>query len=172
MPKKLSEVIRFGAIDALEKIGLFIQGEAKKNAPADTGLLRKKIFKYVDKLKFYVEIGSNLFYAKYVEFGFRPHFVPFKDNPAFKKWAERHGIPTEYVTLKGEKKLRGGLPVGIEPVPTSPQDPTPVAKKKPTGYSPFLRKAVWENRIAIERLFTNVMRRHLQNITPVKKEIK
>ena len=52
---------------ALRKIGLFVEGEAKLNAPVDTGILRGSIRSNVSDEK--VIIGTDIDYALFVEKG-------------------------------------------------------------------------------------------------------
>jgi HK97 gp10 family phage protein len=52
---------------ALEKIGIFVEGEAQENAPVDTGTLRGSITHEVEGR--YAVIGSNVKYAPHVELG-------------------------------------------------------------------------------------------------------
>jgi len=43
------------------------------------------------------EVGSNLAYALFVEFGTRPHFPPMK---ALESWARRHGFESAWPVCK------------------------------------------------------------------------
>ena len=56
---------------AIEAACLFVEGEAKKKAPVDTGLLRNSISHRVRSLPLQVvgEVGSATEYAAYQEFG-------------------------------------------------------------------------------------------------------
>lgn len=65
----------------------YIEGTARKKAPIDTGRLHNSIGVETpgDRVR---SIGTNLAYAKDVEFGTRPHYPPL--TPLF-GWAKRHG---------------------------------------------------------------------------------
>ena len=66
-----------------------IEGKAKKLAPVDTGKLRSSITHKVDsaRIPLWSEAGTNVLYARPVEFGSKPHWAPFR---AFETWARRH----------------------------------------------------------------------------------
>lgn len=68
-----------------------------------TGLLRRSIIYRIEKDgdRLASVIGSGLNYAKYVEYGTRPHFVPFSIAPSLERWATSHGID-----VKGRKGLK------------------------------------------------------------------
>lgn len=53
----------------LEKTCLRIERDAKINCPVDMGLLRASINSDVDKTSLIGEVGTNVEYAAYVEFG-------------------------------------------------------------------------------------------------------
>lgn len=57
--------------DQLVKVGLQVQSKARSLCPVDTGRLRSSIImtKGRDGQGFYVEIGTNVSYAAFVEFG-------------------------------------------------------------------------------------------------------
>lgn len=57
--------------DDLVKVGLRVQAVARSLCPVDTGRLRSSIVmrKGRDGLGFYVEVGTNVSYAPFVEFG-------------------------------------------------------------------------------------------------------
>lgn len=56
------------------KAAAFLEGEAKRLCPVDTGRLRNSITHTVDKSKtaYIITIGTNVEYAAYVEFGTGP----------------------------------------------------------------------------------------------------
>ncbi len=56
-------------IDKLTIAGEFVVGAAKIKCPVDTSNLMRSITKKVDKKNLSVRIGTNVEYAKYVEFG-------------------------------------------------------------------------------------------------------
>lgn len=57
--------------DDLVRVGLRVQARARSLCPVDTGRLRSSIVmrKGRDGMGFYVEIGTNVSYAPFVEFG-------------------------------------------------------------------------------------------------------
>lgn len=57
--------------DDLVRVGMRVQSRARSLCPVDTGRLRSSIVmrKGRDGMGFYVEIGTNVSYAPYVEFG-------------------------------------------------------------------------------------------------------
>lgn len=72
----------------LDRGAIFIQSRARAAAPVDTGRLRNSIA--VDSPdNRHREIGTNVDYAPYVEFGTRPHWPPVG---AVAPWARRHGM--------------------------------------------------------------------------------
>lgn len=69
--------------DALVRVGLQVQSKARSLCPVDTGRLRSSIImtKGRDGTGFYVEVGTNVSYARFVEFGThkmraRPFLLP------------------------------------------------------------------------------------------------
>lgn len=56
-------------IDKLQLTGELVSGAAKKNSPVKTGALRNSIDFDVDKKEQAVRIGTNLFYAPWIELG-------------------------------------------------------------------------------------------------------
>lgn len=56
------------AIPLLEKIGTLVERRAKELCPVDTGLLRSSITHRVIPEELSVIIGTNIWYAPYVEF--------------------------------------------------------------------------------------------------------
>ena len=67
--KEVAEAMQQAAVRALEKCGLTAEGYAKKLCPVDTGNLRNSITHTVDEEEPAAYIGSNSFYASYVELG-------------------------------------------------------------------------------------------------------
>lgn len=72
----------------LDRGAIYIQSQARGNAPVDTGRLRNSIGveEPSDRQRI---IGANTDYAEYVETGTRPHFPP---PAALEGWAARHGF--------------------------------------------------------------------------------
>jgi len=105
----IAEIDRFsddlkGAVKDVVNISAFaIDRNAKRrlqpwNPPeggVDTGLLRSpngiRVLFYNSNMA--ASVGSNLFYAPFVEFGTRPHWPP---KGALQRWAERHGMDDEF----------------------------------------------------------------------------
>ena len=73
--------------DFLKKSAFYVEGSAKEKVPVDTGRLKASISSKVKTTE--AEIGTNVFYAPYVEFGTRPHFPP---SSALEGWARKHGF--------------------------------------------------------------------------------
>lgn len=66
----IEKLIELGKIDmqrALSRGGLIVENDAKKKAPHDTGELRRSITHYATQEE--CVIGTNLFYAPYLELG-------------------------------------------------------------------------------------------------------
>lgn len=77
---------------ALVKGGLMVERDAKRLCPADTGRLRASISHRLTGAGTknpVVEVGTNVEYAPYVEFGTRPHYPP---PGALRRWAQLHGM--------------------------------------------------------------------------------
>lgn len=71
----------------LDRSATFLQGQARKHAPVDTGRLRNSIG--TESLNSRLRsVGTNLDYAEPVEFGSRPHYPPLN---ALWGWAKRKG---------------------------------------------------------------------------------
>lgn len=80
---------------AFDEVLLFIQNEAATNAPWDRGLLSGSIA-IEKKSRFEATVGSDLIYAKAMEYGSQQNpWTPPLDP--IKKWAKRKGIPEEFV---------------------------------------------------------------------------
>ena len=80
----------------LERTGITVQGKARKKAPVDRGGLRDSITYQVDTSYFprYVEVGSNLEYARATELGRPPGKMP--PSGPLEVWAARHPKPGGY----------------------------------------------------------------------------
>lgn len=109
-----------------DRATIHIQGLGRRKAPVDTGRLRASIAQKVDPkpLPLWGEVGSNVFYAPYVEFGTGTmsdqgsrarHWPP---SDALEGWAMRHGFPNAFLVaraigrrggLKARKFLRGAV---------------------------------------------------------------
>ena len=69
---KSPDIIADNMEDALDKVGIFIQGRGKTYAPVKTGVLRESIHKegpIKTKANIKVEVGTNVYYAPFQEFG-------------------------------------------------------------------------------------------------------
>ena len=80
-------------VDAMRQATFLVEGDAKRNAPVDTGQLKSSI---ASEVRPGVEgksvegvVGSNKSYAPYMELGTKPHFPP---PAALQVWAKRHGV--------------------------------------------------------------------------------
>lgn len=77
------------------KSAIDVQRRAKQYVPVDTGRLRGSIGYEVDSagVPLWAVVGTNVFYAPYVEFGTDPHFPP---PAALDTWARRHGFTSGF----------------------------------------------------------------------------
>ena len=77
-------------VQAIRDSTLLVQRDAKIAAPVDTGRLRASIMPEIRTPGNDVEgvVGSNVFYAPFMEYGTRPHWPP---QSALETWARRHG---------------------------------------------------------------------------------
>ncbi len=103
----------------MSRAAMYIEAEAKKNAPVDTGRLRTSITHEVDTentVPQWAKVGSNLFYAPYMEYGTglrtdgtggsgKRHHPP---GDALQGWAERHGLASGWAVASAIA-ARGGL---------------------------------------------------------------
>lgn len=82
-----------------EKAALYIEGQAKRNSPVDTGRLRASITHSVDSMAvpLWGKVMTDVFYAPFVEYGTRPHFPPPR---ALEVWAGRHGFPGPFLVCR------------------------------------------------------------------------
>lgn len=78
-----------------EKIGLYVESEAKARTPVDTGNLRRSITHKTshDDTKSTVVIGTNVEYAEAVEEGSSPHDINYDKN-------QKLNINGRWVTVK------------------------------------------------------------------------
>lgn len=86
MLKEMTPAIRKAIERFLIKAGMVVKSSGKANAPIDKGYLEGSISSNVDKLRNEVEIGPNVEYDIYQEFGTRymraqPYMLPaLEDN--------------------------------------------------------------------------------------------
>lgn len=86
---------------ALEAIGLQAEGYAKMLCPVDTGRLRNSITHAVDASEQKVYVGSNTFYAAYVEMGTsRTKAQPYL-QPAVMNHADEYSEMAEHFLKNG-----------------------------------------------------------------------
>jgi len=90
-----------GITSEIDKIvmraGLIIQNAAQKKTPVNTGLLRSSITTRLDKTekKVSAEIGTNVDYAPFIEFGSSPHQSPDGSQEfveSMLRWGHLHGM--------------------------------------------------------------------------------
>jgi len=67
--KEILAAIERDILDKLQLSGEVVNGAAKKNAPVKTGALRDSIGFEVDAQEKSVRIGTNIFYAPWIELG-------------------------------------------------------------------------------------------------------
>tara|TARA_Y100000310_G_scaffold338183_1_gene427130 strand:+ start:51 stop:491 length:441 start_codon:yes stop_codon:yes gene_type:complete len=78
---------------ASKKLGVLLEKRAKQKAPVDTGRLRSSITYSVNRIKessYTVQVGSNVKYAGYVEFGTEekaPRLAPVGSE-----WSSKHDL--------------------------------------------------------------------------------
>lgn len=98
-----------GAKETIKDCAETIERRTKENLRDlkawDTGNLGRSYTTEIIKGGYAAEVGSNLLYALFVEFGTRPHFPPMKDLEA---WARRHGFESAWLVCKAiaEKGLK------------------------------------------------------------------
>jgi phage gpG-like protein len=90
---------------------LAIQKAAKINITdqkaVDTGRLRASIKIVSFQSGFAQSVGTDVKYAKAIEFGARPHFPPLAP---IREWCRRHGIPEGFAYVIAKKISLHGLP--------------------------------------------------------------
>ena len=91
--------------DFLKKSGAYVTQMAMEKAPVDTGHLKASIAFKAKATE--VEIGTNIFYARFQEFGTKPHFPP---PSALAVWARRHGMPGAEFAIARKIAKRGTRP--------------------------------------------------------------
>ena len=94
--ENLQEKISRGIKDGLRDVGFQIERRAKRNAPVNTGALRRSIT-IDDSKENVVRVGSNLKYAPFVEFGTKPHMPPWEP---IEYWVRRK------LRIKDKKELQ------------------------------------------------------------------
>lgn len=87
-----SDIITGPARNLLTRAGISVQGKAREYAPVDRGGLWDSITYEVDSANMprWVEVGSNLEYAREKELGRNPGSMPPVD--ALEAWARRKGL--------------------------------------------------------------------------------
>lgn len=97
---------------ALKKSAYVVDGQAKRNAPVDTGRLRASITNAVDAsaVPRFATVGTNVMYARAVHDGRKPGSQP-PTAGELALWARRHGNINPYVLARSIKRR------GIKPRP-------------------------------------------------------
>jgi hypothetical protein len=97
--KALDRVPSEGSKKLLRKMVLFGERRTKQMSPVDTGRLRASIRTDMDAgaVPQWASWLSNANYARFVEFGTKPHFPP---THALEGWGKRHGIAPFLVARK------------------------------------------------------------------------
>jgi len=115
--KKMDKIVRDlhgpPLLNAMRDATLLVVRDARLNAPVDTGRLRASIVPSVtaDGNEVRGVVGSNVFYAPYMEFGTGTfgkggrHWPP---SGALETWAKKHKIPSGFLVARAIG-LRGGL---------------------------------------------------------------
>lgn len=87
-----TDIVAIPARNLLTRAGLLIQGKAREKAPKDRGGLTDSVVSEVDEAYFprYVEVGSNLDYARATELGRQPGKMP--PVGPLEAWAQRKGM--------------------------------------------------------------------------------
>ena len=96
-------------LEAMRDSALYVERDAKRYAPVDTGRLRASITPSIrsDATGVQGVIGSNVVYAPYMELGTRPHWPPIS---ALETWARRHNtsafVVARAIAMRGTKARR------------------------------------------------------------------
>jgi len=89
--EKLNQKIKRKITTILMAAGYLIEYDAKNLCPVDTGRLRASI--HTEPVDWnMVKVGTNVVYARAVEYGTVPHWPPIEP---LKRWAKRHGLPEQ-----------------------------------------------------------------------------
>jgi hypothetical protein len=77
--------------DFFGQVTTSIQNDVRVLTPVDTGRLRASVISTVDPspMPMFGEVGTNVVYGPYVEYGTVPHYPPLA---ALAVWARRHGM--------------------------------------------------------------------------------
>lgn len=92
-------------LEAMRDSTLYVQRDAKRLAPVDTGRLRASITPSIRQENGILGVvGSNVKYAPYMELGTKPHWPPLS---ALETWARRHGttafLVARAIAMRGTK---------------------------------------------------------------------
>lgn len=129
---------------ALEKVGEYLIGEAKRLVPIDTGVLKSSITYKIGANGHSVEVFSTLDYAEDMEFGKPPEPLSETEKEDVEKWAKRHGLKS------GKGVIRSLETKGIK-VGTATQ-PLHITSFGRNSYRPFLRPALYNNVAQIKKI--------------------
>ncbi len=134
----------------IAKACLRIEARAKRLAPVDTGRLRSNITHRISEQGKTIEgrVGPNVSYAKFQEFGTRPHYVSVE---TLRPWLRRHGLEQKVAQRVGIWVHRGSrrwfVPFAASPSLMAWAQAHGVAERKAVRVSgkahPFLVPA-WE----------------------------
>lgn len=97
--EKARTVVNTAALD--------VQREAKRRCPVDIETLRSSIRATFYRNGLAAEIGTDVGYAPYVEFGTSPHFPP---SDALTNWARRHKMSGAQFVIARAISQRGTAP--------------------------------------------------------------
>ena len=100
---EVQEELELAIARALEAMGLFAESNVKAHTPVDTGTLRNSITHEVKSRE--VDIGTNVEYAPYVEYGHRTPSGGFVDARHFLRDGIMNNLET-YARL-AEQALKG-----------------------------------------------------------------
>lgn len=141
---KIREIMR----QRLMLAGEFVADAAKLNAPVDTGNLRASINHRLIRYD-RVRIGTNVFYAPYMEFGTEAKRTKFLTIPIAKeaKGRQARDFPNLFVyrSQNGELFLARKEGEKLKLM---------FKLQKKVKARPFLRPALFDNKMAIQRILT------------------
>ena len=108
-PEKTKSALR----KSLQQSSLFVQNDAKKLAPHDTGQLRRSITHKVHGYD-YAEVGTNLVYAAIQEYG---GTIKAKNKPYLRfKTKSGNWVRVKSVVIKAKKYMEGSYKKNINKV--------------------------------------------------------
>jgi len=126
--------------------GAYVESAAKLNAPVDTGNLRASINSRLIRYD-RVRIGTNVFYAPYMEFGTEAKRAKFLTIPIAKEAKGRQA--RDFPDLFVYRSQNGGLFLARE---EGGKLKLMFKLQKRVRARPFLRPALFDNKTAIQRI--------------------